>query len=162
MGGRRIGALVVAVIGLAVAGCGDDGAPPATTSSPSVDAGDAPTPVVRLEPGECFDGPDLEEGSTDTARSVTTVPCAEPHLHEVYHAFEFSEDEPFPGDATIVELAEEGCAEAFATRLGDTAALEQLSLWPTEESWSEGDRRVLCAAFPSDGEPLVGRISPSS
>ena len=58
----------------------------------------------------------------------------------------------------LIALAGTGCRDAFVGGVGNADALDQISIWPTMASWTEGDRTVLCAAFARDGDQLVGRI----
>ena len=137
-------------------------APVAEAESAGPAAGDSavdgPVAAVDLTPGTCFDGLAFVEGERATVETVEVVDCGRPHDLEVFHAFEFGRDETYPGEETIVRLAEGGCAEAFATSLGPAAALEQVAIWPTQRSWSEGDRAVSCAAYASDRGQLVGNL----
>lgn len=158
----------VAVVGAVGCGGGDDasGDSDPVTLGPGVGSvagsDDSSEGGVRaatdLLPGDCFDGLAVDEGRRARVALVEVVPCSAPHDLEVFHAFTYGDDEAWPGEDEMVRLAEVGCGEAFATQLGERAALEQLAVWPTEASWAEGDRVVVCAAYAADGDALVGNL----
>lgn len=75
------------------------------------------------------------------------MPCEEPHVNEVYATFDLP-DGDFPGRQELEELSEDGCMERFAEYTGVgyyETSLEVSYLFPTRESWSMGDRAVICA-----------------
>jgi hypothetical protein len=65
----------------------------------------------------------------------------------------------WPGADTVGERADETCLDAFAGFVGesyDSSELDFVSLSPTEDSWSLGDRGVVCLVVQPDasGENL--------
>lgn len=114
--------------------------------------------LVDLGPGDCFDGLDPVPAEGASATQVVRIPCGEPHDHEVFHAFEFGDDEQYSGEKETMQLAQESCRDAFVLGVGNADALDQISIWPTADSWAADDRTVLCAAFARDGDQLVGNI----
>ncbi len=110
--------------------------------------------VFDLEVGDCFDDPD----SFDEVANVDLVDCADPHDNEVYHLFDLA-DGAFPGLSTVETNAAEGCLEAFEPFVGRDYATSQLDiryLYPTSETWDNGDREVVCAVFDLTGAQMTG------
>lgn len=110
--------------------------------------------VFSLEVGACFDDPgDLEQVS-----EVPVVDCAEPHDNEVYGVFDLP-DGDFPGIEAVQDAAVDGClGERFESYVGTPYPESEIfasALWPTDASWSEGDREVVCFLFEPD-EKLIG------
>jgi len=98
--------------------------------------------VFELQVGDCLD--EFAEG-TDVSK-VDAVPCGEPHTDEVYLSTEMP-DGDFPGLEEASAHAEQTCADGFAEFVGIPWEESQLDFGffnPTEASWSEGDREVLC------------------
>nr|MDT0659166.1 septum formation family protein [Micromonospora sp. DSM 115978] len=103
-----------------------------------------------LTAGDCLN--DLEESASIT--SVPAVPCAEPHEAEVFALFEVSGD-AFPGDAEISSQSEEQCTQRlaeYAPAAVEDENLELFFLHPTQESWAQGDREVVCIANDPSGQ----------
>ena len=102
--------------------------------------------VFSLEVGQCFNDPD----ETGEISDVAIVDCAEPHNNEVFHLFDIAGDD-FPGNAAVVDIAREGCVEAFDAFVGTPyldSEFEVFPIYPTEDSWNRGDdREVVCALF---------------
>ena len=99
--------------------------------------------VFDLRVGDCLDG------FTDDAEisTVRAVPCSEEHTDEVMAAIDLSAEDQFPGAEAVQERAEEACYEEFERFVGmpwDESQLDFGYLAPTEESWADGDREILC------------------
>lgn len=85
----------------------------------------------------------------DSARVLTvkTVDCAETHAGEVFAVLNMP-DGDYPGDAAVEEYSNR-CGPALATY--SPAAMTDDSvklyvLYPTEQTWGQGDRAVTCVA----------------
>jgi hypothetical protein len=114
--------------------------------------------VFDLEIGDCGDWPDAE-----VYTAVTVHPCDTPHGFEVYALGDFPDDQDaeYPGDSAATGWADQECLSAFEGYVGitweDSPDLTYTYLYPTEESWDEGDREILCALGHIDeGAQLVG------
>lgn len=99
-----------------------------------------------LRVGDCFDlkVPDAEEIS-----DVTAHPCTEAHEYEVFYVGAML-DGDYPGDDALTNFVVENCGPAFDAYIGRAYTASQLDfswLYPTSESWGEGDRSVQCAAY---------------
>lgn len=115
--------------------------------------GGGTTPIVDLEPGDCFDLPD-DVG--DEIVAVETVECAEPHLAEVVSIGELRVgDEPYPAGDDLVAVVDEACRRAGVV---DSADFGLLPIAPTEALWESYQGRFLCVAIPFGGEPVTGSI----
>lgn len=112
------------------------------------------TDAFSIRLGDCFDEP-----SADEVYNLTAIPCAQPHDNEVYHLFDL-EGGAFPGDAAIDESGTAGCLEAFEEFIGvayDDSEIYFSYFVPTEDSWRDGDREVICYAL-QDGQTTTGTL----
>ncbi len=110
--------------------------------------------VFDLQVGQCFDDPESFEEVSD----VPIVDCEEPHDNEVYHLFDLA-DGDYPGADTVESQAIDGCLATFDSFVGHDYATSELDvryLYPTEETWNDGDREVVCALFDLSGNKLTG------
>lgn len=115
--------------------------------------------VFAIEVGDCLNTAGLS--SVDQVSDVPVVPCTEPHDDEVYHAYEVADGE-FPGEETIESDAMTTCQEEFASFIGvayEESALDFWPMYPTEGSWENGDREVLCIAWDPSGAKLTGSLA---
>ncbi len=154
--------LAVALVG--VSGCGilDQAAEPAVrdeTSGEITESSEAD--VFSLKVGDCLDQ-QADDEATEVS-SVPTVPCAEPHDSEAYAATDLPEGD-FPGDQSVTDSADTFCYDEFATFIGlsyDESSLDLASFYPTQESWAEGDREIMCFVSSPDG-PVTGTLAASA
>ncbi len=133
-------ALVVAGLTLLVTGCADD-----PERNPETGELVEPTEVdvFDLRVGDCLDG------FTDDSqiREITALPCSEEHTDEIMAAIDLSDEDEYPGTEAMQERADEACYEEFEEFVGvrwEDSQLDYGFLAPTEESWAEGDRQILC------------------
>lgn len=117
-------------------GCGDDG-----------EAENA-SPTASLQVGDCLQ---LVDGSGDATGSVDPVACDEEHSGEVVLAASefFAEDPELPPDDRLQSLAGTACEDAMTEYAGTSAeqAGVRLSfLYPSLDTWSQGDRALTCVA----------------
>jgi len=113
--------------------------------------------VMTLQVGDCFNDLDDLEGPVS---NVAAVPCDEVHDNEVFlvQALGGSFGDDFPGVDALGEHAYIRCSgpsfDSYVGRSYLDSVLEVFSFTPTEDSWAQGDREVVCALFRLDGEPL--------
>ncbi|REK21975.1 MAG: hypothetical protein DWQ40_03470 [Actinobacteria bacterium] len=116
--------------------------------------------VFSIEQGDCFN----DEGDmNDQISSVPIVECSEPHDNEVYAVFEMTESE-FPGFDVTADMADNQCLPEFESFVGTAYADSELEfgwLIPTEESWSSGDRQIVCFLFRLDLGKMTGTMEDS-
>lgn len=106
-----------------------------------------------IQQGDCFNN----TGATELT-SLPAVPCADPHDNEVYAVFDIEMPTYESEDATFA-LAVEACLGRFDSFVGkayEESQLDVLTLYPTVESWGDGDREIVCAVYDVNGEKLVG------
>ena len=118
------------------------------------------TSVFELEVGDCFDDPE----STDAIQTVPVVPCDQPHDNEIIALVDHpgGAADPFPGVEAIETLGDEQCqGEAFSTYVGVEYEFSRYfitTLTPTEGSWAQGDREIVCIVN-IPGEELTGSVA---
>ena len=148
---RFSGLIAVAAAALVLAGC-TAAAPPSSTPAPSEEGVD--TDAFTIVVGDCLNDTGAEEVDT-----VPKIECEKPHQSEVYASVQIP-DGDFPDEATITAQANADCVTEFATYVGIEAGDSKYSIgyyFPTEESWAEGDREILCYLFDEAG-PITGSV----
>jgi hypothetical protein len=148
-------AAVVAAVAVALTGCGAPGPAEevvgASTPTPAVSA--VETSVFQLSPGQCYDRP-----ATDGLYAVGVLPCTVAHDLEAYALFQL-EEPSWPGADRVHAVADAGCREEFTAFTGADPGDSRLGYTmytPSEGSWAEGDRQVLCALQLNSGGRLFG------
>ncbi len=109
--------------------------------------------VMDLQVGDCFDDP---EDNPETIFSLDAVPCDLPHDNEIIASISvattFGPD--YPGVTALEDHAFERCiGSTFIEYVGIDyfdSVLDIIAITPTQESWSQGDRELLCAAYRVD------------
>jgi len=154
-------AALILVAGLALSGCSilnnftggvtrdDDG---------NVTEGNDNADVFAIRVGDCVNNADLGE----EVSSIPVVPCSEPHDSEAFFSHLMT-DESYPGTASVQTSADEVCIGGFAGYVGgdyNSSALYVTYFYPTEASWAQGDREILCLVYDPDG-PLTGSVKGS-
>lgn len=117
-----------------------------------------------LQVGDCFNDPsELGDApdATSEVSSLAAMPCAEPHDNEVYAVFDM--DIPtYDSDEGMFNQAFDACQQRFDTFVGvsyEESEFDILALYPTQQSWQQDDREVVCAVFAMSGEQLVGSVA---
>jgi hypothetical protein len=108
--------------------------------------------AFELETGQCLDEPSSEE-----VVDVDIVSCAEPHDLEIYRVAELP-DQAFDV-ATLDAASFDLCLEGFDDFVGMPYVDSELDIYylmPSEDSWADGDREVVCAVYDLSGERLTG------
>lgn len=109
-----------------------------------------PVLVSSLDVGDCFDEP---EGGM-----AQLINCESPHDIEAFFEFSLPADD-FPDD--VGSAAAEGCLPEFEGFVGiplEQSSLDLFTLLPTEVSWAEGSRTVICGVRAGDGSRLEGSM----
>ncbi len=150
---RVLALIAVAAAGFALTGCsiinnlthqtGRDasGTPTATNSAAD---------VFSIKVGDCLNDADISGTTTTTP----IVPCSTPHDSEAYKSIIMA-DGDYPGDDAVKQQSEDGCKAAFATFIGvayDDSTLDVSYYFPTEDSWSGGDREIMCTVGDTDAD----------
>lgn len=99
--------------------------------------------ATDVEMGDC-----LSEIPGDTrVLTVKTIDCAEPHAGEVFAVLQMPGDD-FPGQAAIDTYADK-CSPELASYSPSSMTDDSVQLYvlyPTAETWEQGDRAVTCVA----------------
>jgi hypothetical protein len=119
--------------------------------------------ISALEVGDCFDDPAFASTETTTASETTLVQCFDPHDAEVFAAVRYTQGltADFPGEEAVQDYAGDQCVDRFDDFVGTPyveSRLEVGTVWPTEESWEEGDRSALCVVFDAEHRKIEGTM----
>ncbi|CAN5809917.1 hypothetical protein BH18ACT6_BH18ACT6_06750 [soil metagenome] len=112
--------------------------------------------VFSLPVGTCFD-----DQSGDEISSVPEVECSEPHDNEVFALIDYTETDVYPGPEEISDIGTNVCVEQFEAYVGIdylSSALEVFSIYPSEDSWADGDRELICVLYNVDLSKLTGSM----
>lgn len=111
-----------------------------------------------LKVGECFDEPATLEAVED----VQHHPCTDPHTSEVFLVMDVPDAASYPTDAAFEGMVQASCVPAFDTYTGlDFATDPDWTIGyfvPTPESWSSGDRGLICYTIRIDGAPTSASL----
>lgn len=113
------------------------------------------TDAFALKVGDCLD----DATATGEVQTVPTVPCDGPHDSEIYSAHLLGQS-AYPGEETVIGKAEVLCLPAFEEFVGEPYLDSRFDFsyyYPTEESWANGDREVLCVIYDPEG-PVTGSL----
>lgn len=116
--------------------------------------------AFNVQVGDCFN----DVTSFEEVSSVPGVPCSDPHDNETYAVFDLSVAS-YPEDEVMSELAFESCKERFETYVGkdyESSSLDITTMFPSEQSWSQNDREVICAVYDMNAEKLTGTAKGSA
>ena len=111
--------------------------------------------AFHMRVGDCFDNSSAFE---EEVSELPGVPCSQPHDYETFAVFDVSIDS-YPSEESMIELAHGSCLERFDPFVGtdyDSSILEIITLYPTDESWQQDDREIVCALYDMNDEKLVG------
>lgn len=152
---RALAITTVAVAGLALSGCSllnqlNGGETPTRDDSGEVIDGNDTTDVFTLQVGDCLN----DATASETVETIPTVPCAEPHDSEIYASIMIDGD-TFPGSDAVTAEADAACLEAFSGFAGVEYVDSKFFYsyyFPTESSWAEGDREILCTIYDEVGQ----------
>ncbi|MET0711750.1 MAG: septum formation family protein [Jiangellaceae bacterium] len=100
-------------------------------------------------PGTCIYRAPARPGQDDLERRSFEVDCSVPHQAEMYHRFdvEAQAGAPYPGDSAVQAQSDPVCKLTFASYVGvpwESSRLQYVYFYPSEETWSAGDRTVVC------------------
>ena len=114
--------------------------------------------VFSLTAGSCIDQDNLTTGLVTTVRSV---PCDQPHTHEVYLKTSVSPSDGSYDAAKVTAFANQACTDGFKTYVGiayENSRYYFLHLAPSAESWNKNhDRDVVCLLL-LEGQKLTASV----
>lgn len=134
---------------------------PETSEEGEPEVNGVPTDVYTLRVGDCFSFDETGDIST-----VLVVPCEAPHLAEVYALIDYPADanEAWVGQEAMDTFSDEECTAAFEPYVGIAYAdsIYYISyLQPTETSWDNGDRELVCLIVEANNNELTGSAKDS-
>ena len=154
-----IGGIIVVVVVIAVA-LGGALFSAGRSSTGEIDrAGDLSANDLRV--GDCFD---LKDPDAEEVGDVAAHPCTEAHEYEVFYVGLLAEG-PYPGQEALTEFVIDNCEPAFGAYVGTAYLDSQLDfswLYPSDESWNDGDRSVQCAAYDPRNNRLTSSLKGSA
>lgn len=105
--------------------------------------GNGTVTATDVKEGDCL----AEIPSNTRVLTVKTVGCDQDHAGEVFAVLQMP-DGDFPGQAAIDAYAEKCSPElaAYAPTAMTDASVQLYVLYPTAETWEQGDRAVTCIA----------------
>lgn len=117
--------------------------------------GEGTVDAFNMQVGDCFNDTGTYD---DEITSVPGVPCSEPHDNEAFAVFDISLPE-YPSEDAMGEIAYNSCVERFEAFVGrdyESSSLEVTTMYPTQGSWNQDDREIVCAIYSMDTVKLVG------
>ena len=140
--------------GSATAGADASGSPGESPDAPGEE-----TSVFDLEEGDCFGA------AGDQVETVNVVPCDDAHIYEVFSLFDYEPDgDAYPGREEVRAYADEQCEADFVDFVGidyQSSRWYITSVTPSEETWAEGDREIVCTLNLEDSSEVTGSAEDS-
>lgn len=116
--------------------------------------------VHDLRVGDCFDLTSGDTADGGEVSDVRAIPCAEPHVYEVYVVTEYPAGElPSDIDEPYTAWEEDQCVQGFQNYIGisyDESTWYFSTLTPTDESWDQGDHAISCFLHNLSETPVTG------
>lgn len=99
--------------------------------------------ATDVQLGDCLS----EIPSDARVLTVKTVSCDEVHAGEVFAVLTMP-DGDYPGDAAVAEFSDQCSPElaAYSPAAMEDDSVQLYVLYPTAETWANGDRAVTCVA----------------
>ena len=105
---------------------------------------------VELETGACL------QGWEDVNSAADVVTCDTPHDAQLVASERFTGTDAFPGTAALEERVNEVCSAVdYADNASSYPGLKVAKSIPTEQTWSDGDRRLDCFVFSPEGQEIT-------
>ena len=112
--------------------------------------------VFEVKVGDCFD-------DTDSSREISSlpgVPCTENHDNEAFAVIDLTL-ESYPGIEAMANIAYDSCRQRFEAFVGldyESSTLDIYTMYPTNLSWNQNDREVVCAVYDMNESKLSGSV----
>ncbi len=118
--------------------------------------------VNRLQTGDCFDDVDPSTLSDEFSEieAVDAKPCTDAHTYEVYYLGALP-DSDFPGEQAVNQQVDGQCLALFEPYVGigyDASMFDYSFIFPSAESWADGDRGYICTLYSLAGDSLQGSM----
>lgn len=115
--------------------------------------------VFDLQVGDCFDAAFDPNAYTEISE-VRAIPCGDPHVYEMYSVAEYPQGEaPSGPDEAYTPWEQENCLGTFASYVGiayDSSVYYISALVPTDDSWSQGDKTLMCFLHNDEETAVTG------
>jgi hypothetical protein len=155
---RALAVAAIAAAGLVLSGCSLISQVTNSTQrddNGKVTATNEDADVFSIKVGDCLNDADVSGETTTTP----IVPCSKPHDSEAFQRF-LLDDGDYPGDDAVEQKGKDDCSgDAFTQFIGvpsDSSTISYSYYYPTEESWGNGDREIMCTVYQTDdsGNPV--------
>ncbi|HEV7854184.1 MAG TPA: septum formation family protein [Mycobacterium sp.] len=109
--------------------------------------------ATEVKAGDCL----KELPASGLVVTVDTAPCGEPHAGEIFSVMTMP-DGDFPGQFAIEEYQNKCAPELadYSPEAAEDADVGLFVLYPSEDSWGQGDRTVTCIA--TTDSPRTGAL----
>ncbi|MGG5170682.1 septum formation family protein [Pseudarthrobacter sp. J1738] len=125
---------------------------PSGTPSPTTTASAQTVSPLDLTLGQCFKDYDPQASET------TVVDCKTPHSAQLVGVFFYEDKAEYPGTTELRSKGRELCGGVNMNSEANNFTLKQNNVYPSEGSWSKGDRRVDCFASVDTGNALTSSL----
>ncbi|MBV9513688.1 MAG: septum formation family protein [Mycobacteriaceae bacterium] len=105
--------------------------------------------ATDVQLGDCIETTPADMASV---RTLPKVSCDKPHEGEVFALIPVSGD-TFPGQDALRDEYEKKCVselDNYSSKAASDSAYQIFVLYPTQETWDQGDRRVACLTITQD------------
>jgi Septum formation/Domain of unknown function (DUF4190) len=105
--------------------------------------------ATDVQVGDCIE---TTPGDYANVKTLPKVSCDKPHEGEVYALLQVSGD-TFPGQTALRDEYDKQCESALGTyspKAAADSAYQIYVLYPTQQTWDKGDRRVACLTITTD------------
>lgn len=147
---RVVGGLALTLSAVALAGC-------SLVQSVVGGTPEGEADVFTIKIGDCLN----DASAPDEVTTIPIVDCAEPHDSEVFARTDSTTAE-FPGDAALSDELTAFCTgDAYTQFVGIPyleSSYETSGYFPTQGSWDDGDRELLCTIWDPAG-PNTGTLA---
>jgi hypothetical protein len=141
----------------------------ALTATAALVLGGCANAVVNsaLKVGDCVNNANTTDANGDAVESNVVVACSEAHDEEVFSVFTYpNATSTFPGYEAIGAAEQTQCENDFTDYVGvpweQSATYSIDYLGPTDQSWSNGDRVIVCLLDDAGGAKLTGSAKDSA
>jgi len=151
---RNTSLLVLTCAALAVTGCSSTESDKSSTGTTTHGSAFSTTEAVDIDKvdvfdiavGDCLIDDIVPASGEGVSGDQKKVDCAASHYAEVYAGKAMTESK-FPGTSAVEAESEKLCDRGFASFVGmsyEESSLDVSYMFPTSDSWSSGDREILC------------------
>ena len=125
-----------------------------TETAVTAPAAEGLTPSANYKTGDCF--ANFDAG----AAANRLVPCTQAHSAQLVATAMYGAGDSYPGKDALEQRASDLCRQTQLTLPQDTSMLRQRNAFPSQSSWSAGDRRVDCFVESTKGNTLTATFLP--